>query len=80
MQVAHPKTGKLCQKLISGWADGALRVYDLHTWALEHTLTAHSGPILSLAVVANTVISTGADTTAAEVLNSLALLVEKYKY
>jgi hypothetical protein len=54
-------------------------VYDLHTWALEHTLTAHSGPILSLAVVANTVISTGADTTAAEVLNSLALLVQKYK-
>ena len=77
--MAHPKTGKPCQKLISGWADGALRVYDLHTWALEHTLTAHSGPILSLAVVANTGISTGADTTAAEVLNSFALLVQKYK-
>ncbi len=51
---------------LSGWADGALRVYDLATWSLEHTLTAHSGPILSVARVGDKVITTGADMTASE--------------
>jgi len=66
ISVPHPKTGKPCPKLLSGWADGALRVYDIATWTLEHTLTAHSGPILAIAIVGDCVISTGADMTAAE--------------
>ena len=41
---------------LSGWADGALRVYDVASWTLEHTLAAHSGPILSIAVVGDRVI------------------------
>ena len=35
---------------VSGWADGAIRIYDMHKWTLEHTLRAHNGPILSLSV------------------------------
>jgi len=66
LQVPCPKTGKPCEKLLSGWADGALRVFDLATWSLEHTLTAHSGPILSVALVGDKVITTGADMSAAE--------------
>jgi WD40 repeat protein len=41
-------------------------VYDLSTWKLEHTLTAHSGPILALTVNGGRVVTTGADMTAAE--------------
>ena len=58
--------GGSAEKLLSGWADGALRVYDLSTWKLEHTLTAHSGPILALSVNGDRVVTTGADMTAAE--------------
>ena len=58
--------GGTAEKLLSGWADGALRVYDLSTWKLEHTLTAHSGPILALTVNGGRVVTTGADMTAAE--------------
>ncbi len=35
-------------KLVSGWADGAIRVYDMRTWELEQTLVAHNGPVLCL--------------------------------
>merc|ERR1711966_411979 len=52
-------------KLVSGWADGAIRIYDMHKWTLEHTLRAHNGPILSLSVSSDgTFISTGADMAA----------------
>lgn len=40
------KTKRL--KLVSGWADGAIRVFDMRTWELEETLVAHNGPVLCL--------------------------------
>lgn len=52
-------------KLVSGWADGAIRIYDVRTWRLEHTLRAHNGPILSLSQSEDgSFISTGADMAA----------------
>ena len=43
-----------------------MRIYDLKTWKLEHTLAAHSGPVLSLDVQGDKVISAGADMSANE--------------
>jgi WD40 repeat protein len=48
IQVFDKKRNRGRTKLVSGWADGAIRVYDTRTWQLEHTLVAHNGPVLCL--------------------------------
>jgi WD40 repeat protein len=52
--------------LVTGWADGAVRVFDMDTWKLVKTLYSHSGPVLALVNVGGHIISTGADMTANE--------------
>mmetsp|Transcript_50247 Transcript_50247/g.100232 ORF Transcript_50247/g.100232 Transcript_50247/m.100232 type:complete len:660 (+) Transcript_50247:113-2092(+) len=75
-ELQDPRRKNARTKLVSGWADGAIRVYDLRTWTLEHTLRAHNGPILSLSQFGDKLISTGAD-MAANVWNSESWTVEQ---
>mmetsp|Transcript_66085 Transcript_66085/g.162670 ORF Transcript_66085/g.162670 Transcript_66085/m.162670 type:complete len:652 (+) Transcript_66085:309-2264(+) len=60
-EVYDKKRKRMSTKLVSGWADGAIRVYDVRTWQLEQTLIAHNGPVLCLDASDDRLLSTGSD-------------------
>lgn len=66
INVKDAKTGKAKAKLVSGWADGAIRTYDMRTWELEEELFAHNGPVLCLDASDGRLLSTGSDMSVLE--------------
>lgn len=66
MDVLDAKTGKKRSKLVSGWGDGVVRVFDMKTWNVEKELAAHNGPVLCLDFSDGRLLSTGADMSVLE--------------